>query len=117
MAFRTSANSVDPNATSQTFCNWRDVSWIYLIPSGLLGLLVFFVPESPRWLAEHKGLEAAKKVLLRLHGHGNDGHSLFVADPSGLEDGGLIENNGINTRQLLTDLQYNTDDNLNPVLA
>ncbi|KAF4661055.1 hypothetical protein FOL47_006868 [Perkinsus chesapeaki] len=68
MAFRTSANSVDPNATSQTFCNWRDVSWIYLIPSGLLGLLVFFVPESPRWLAEHKGLEAAKKVLLRLHG-------------------------------------------------
>ncbi|KAF4700536.1 hypothetical protein FOZ62_022561, partial [Perkinsus olseni] len=62
------ANSVDPNADSQTFCNWRDVSWIYLIPSGLLGVLVFFVPESPRWLAEHRGLDAAKKVLLRLHG-------------------------------------------------
>ncbi|KAF4695266.1 hypothetical protein FOZ60_005133 [Perkinsus olseni] len=68
MAFRTQANSVDPNATSQTFCNWRDVSWIYLIPSGLLGILVFLVPESPRWLAEHRGLDAAKKVLLRLHG-------------------------------------------------
>ncbi|KAF4653023.1 hypothetical protein FOZ61_009260 [Perkinsus olseni] len=68
LGFRTQANSVDPNATSQTFCNWRDVSWIYLIPSGLLGILVFLVPESPRWLAEHRGLDAAKKVLLRLHG-------------------------------------------------
>ncbi|EER07301.1 glucose transport protein, putative [Perkinsus marinus ATCC 50983] len=70
--FMTQANSTDPNATSSTFCNWRELSWIYLIPSGLLGIFVFLVPESPRWLAEHRGLDAAKKVLLRLHGTDED---------------------------------------------
>ncbi|KAF4695268.1 hypothetical protein FOZ63_026819 [Perkinsus olseni] len=68
LAFRTDAGSTDPNATDSTFCQWRTVSWIYLIPSALLGICMFFVPESPRWLAEHNRAEAAKKVLLRLRG-------------------------------------------------
>ncbi|KAF4661051.1 hypothetical protein FOL47_006864 [Perkinsus chesapeaki] len=68
LAFRTDAGSTDPNATDSTFCNWRNVSWIYLIPSALLGICVFLVPESPRWLAEHNKLDQATKVLLRLRG-------------------------------------------------
>ncbi|EER19575.1 myo-inositol transporter, putative [Perkinsus marinus ATCC 50983] len=68
LGFRTDAGSTDPNANSSTFCQWRDVSWIYLIPSALLGICVFFVPESPRWLAEHNRVDAAKRVLLRLRG-------------------------------------------------
>ncbi|KAF4724812.1 hypothetical protein FOZ62_019694, partial [Perkinsus olseni] len=68
LGFRTDSGSTDPNANSQTFCQWRDVSWIYLIPSALLGICMFFVPESPRWLAEHNRADAARRVLLRLRG-------------------------------------------------
>ncbi|EER19760.1 hexose transporter, putative [Perkinsus marinus ATCC 50983] len=69
MAFRTDAGSIDPNATDGTFCQWRTVSWIYLIPSALLGICMFFVPESPRWLAQHSRADDAKMVLLRLRGY------------------------------------------------
>ncbi|EER07295.1 hexose transporter, putative [Perkinsus marinus ATCC 50983] len=68
VAFRTDAGSTDPNATDSTFCQWRTVSWIYLIPSALLGICMFFVPESPRWLAQHSRADDAKMVLLRLRG-------------------------------------------------
>ncbi|KAF4695269.1 hypothetical protein FOZ60_005136 [Perkinsus olseni] len=68
LAFRTDAGSTDPNVTESTFCNWRSVSWTYLIPSTLLGICVLFVPESPRWLAQHSKVEHATRVLLRLHG-------------------------------------------------
>ncbi|KAF4661053.1 hypothetical protein FOL47_006866 [Perkinsus chesapeaki] len=68
LGFRTDAGSTDPNVESDTFCQWRDISWIYLIPSALLGICVFFVPESPRWLAEHNRADAATRVLLRLRG-------------------------------------------------
>jgi MFS family permease len=54
-------------------------SWAWRIPSALQGLpsiiqlcLVWFVPESPRWLVS-KGREAqALKILAYYHGNGND---------------------------------------------
>mmetsp|Transcript_3547 Transcript_3547/g.2910 ORF Transcript_3547/g.2910 Transcript_3547/m.2910 type:complete len:101 (+) Transcript_3547:82-384(+) len=36
--------------------------------TALLGICVFLVPESPRWLAEHNKVDQATKVLLRLRG-------------------------------------------------
>ncbi|KAF4697694.1 hypothetical protein FOZ60_000046 [Perkinsus olseni] len=68
LAFRTQAGSTDPNATSTTFCNWRLLSFIYIIPAALFGICMFFAPESPRWLAEKSRNEAAKAVLIRLRG-------------------------------------------------
>lgn len=51
---------------------WR----IILAVSGALGLLqlagLFLVPESPRWLAEHRSPQNARRILHRLRGHNAD---------------------------------------------
>jgi sugar porter (SP) family MFS transporter len=47
--------------------DWRWMLGVLGIPSIIYSILVFRVPESPRWLITHKGDEAgAKKILLRL---------------------------------------------------
>ncbi|KAF4694226.1 hypothetical protein FOZ60_008708 [Perkinsus olseni] len=84
LAFRTRAGSIDPNATSTTFCNWRLLSFIYIIPSALLGICMFFAPESPRWLASKSRDEAAKAVLLRLRGV-DDTHPEVKAELAALD--------------------------------
>lgn len=68
LAFRTQAESLDPNATSRTFCNWRILSFVYIIPAALLGICMFFVPESPRRLAENSRNEEAKAIVIKLRG-------------------------------------------------
>ncbi|EER06837.1 hexose transporter, putative [Perkinsus marinus ATCC 50983] len=75
LALRTKAGSVDPNATATTFCEWRQLSFIYIIPSALLGIAMFFAPESPRWLASKCRDTEAKAVLIKLRGADeNDPH-------------------------------------------
>ncbi|EER08990.1 hexose transporter, putative [Perkinsus marinus ATCC 50983] len=68
LAFRTQAGSIDPEATSRTFCNWRTLSFVYIIPAALLGICMFFAPESPRWLAEKSRIEEAKGIVIKLRG-------------------------------------------------
>lgn len=48
-----------------------------MIPAILLFLALFFLPESPRWLAKKDRWEESLAVLALVHGHG-DPHSLFV---------------------------------------
>ncbi len=48
--------------------NWRWMLGIGALPSILFFLLLFNVPESPRWLAMHGQLEQARRVLSRAHG-------------------------------------------------
>ena len=55
-------------APNGTFCNWRLLALLNLIPTGLLALCTFLIPESPRWLAKKGRLEAAKRSLHRLRG-------------------------------------------------
>uniref|UniRef100_A0A060T9X3 ARAD1D18194p n=1 Tax=Blastobotrys adeninivorans TaxID=409370 RepID=A0A060T9X3_BLAAD len=40
---------------------------IQVIPAGILGLLIFFFPESPRWLIKKGRVESGLKTLARLH--------------------------------------------------
>lgn len=51
---------------------WR----IILAVSGGIGLVhlasLFLVPESPRWLAEHRSPQNARKILRRIRGHDAD---------------------------------------------
>lgn len=49
-----------------------------MIPAILLGLALFFLPESPRWLAKKDRWEETHAVLTLVHGHG-DPNSPFVA--------------------------------------
>ncbi|EER07554.1 hexose transporter, putative [Perkinsus marinus ATCC 50983] len=72
---RTDGESSDPLATSQTFCRWRLVSYICLIPGAVLTIAMFFAPETPRWLATRGGLQKAEETLRRLRGVDS------VADP------------------------------------
>ncbi|NWF91043.1 MAG: sugar porter family MFS transporter [Ignavibacteriaceae bacterium] len=48
---------------------WRIMFWACSIPSALFFLFMWFVPESPRWLAKRRGSHSkAREVLMRLGG-------------------------------------------------
>ena len=47
----------------------------YVMPS-LLGLSLFFMPESPRWLLEHGQTEKARRMLVRLRNKDTSSHLL-----------------------------------------
>lgn len=51
--------------------SWRVPYIIQIVPAGVVVLLVWFVPESPRWLFAKGKDEQAKKVLIKYHGEGN----------------------------------------------
>ena len=48
--------------------NWRWMLGIGALPSFVFFILLFTVPESPRWLAMHGRPEVARRVLSRAHG-------------------------------------------------
>ncbi|KAK9466117.1 general substrate transporter [Lipomyces arxii] len=50
---------------------WRLPLGIQIIPAGILGGLIFFFPESPRWLLENDQSEKGLQTLARLYAHGN----------------------------------------------
>lgn len=47
---------------------WRWMFWMELIPASLFFLMLFFIPESPRFLMVKKRTEKAQAVLSRLYG-------------------------------------------------
>jgi MFS transporter, SP family, xylose:H+ symportor len=47
---------------------WRRMFWSEAIPAGLFGLLLFLVPESPRYLALKHQDDKALKILTRING-------------------------------------------------
>ncbi|MFU8811942.1 MAG: sugar porter family MFS transporter [Balneolaceae bacterium] len=46
------------------FNAWQWMFWVEIIPSSLFLLLLFFIPESPRYLVLNGRIEEAKRVLL-----------------------------------------------------
>jgi SP family arabinose:H+ symporter-like MFS transporter len=48
--------------------NWRWMLGIGALPALVYLFALLWVPESPRWLAMHSGLDAARRVLVRAHG-------------------------------------------------
>jgi SP family sugar porter-like MFS transporter len=47
---------------------WRWMFWIQTLPASLFFILVFFIPESPRWLAMQQRYEKASHILSRIGG-------------------------------------------------
>ena len=45
---------------------WRWMFWAEIIPAGLFFLLMFFIPESPRWLAKRGQWEKSQLILSRI---------------------------------------------------
>ncbi|KAL5045697.1 hypothetical protein BDW71DRAFT_214973 [Aspergillus fruticulosus] len=51
--------------------SWRIPVWLQMVFSGLVLLLCFTIPESPRWLVSCDRHEAAIRVLAEYHGEGD----------------------------------------------
>ncbi|MFI3287527.1 MAG: sugar porter family MFS transporter [Rikenellaceae bacterium] len=47
---------------------WRWMFWAVCVPSGLFFALSLLIPESPRWLAQKKHYDKAKKTLAKIGG-------------------------------------------------
>ncbi|KAF8538678.1 putative MFS sugar transporter [Trichophaea hybrida] len=50
---------------------WRVPLGLQCIPAGILGLLIFLFPESPRWLIDNNRVSEGQQVLANLHAHGD----------------------------------------------
>ena len=69
------AESVPENSTKEFICQswngqhgWRWMFWAETIPAFLFFLLMFFVPESPRWLVKYGRNDEAEKILSNVGG-------------------------------------------------
>ena len=51
--------------------SWRLPLILQAVPSALVILFVWLLPESPRWLISHGKSEKAHNVLVKYHGNGN----------------------------------------------
>ena len=57
--------------------SWRNIAWLQLIPSGLMGISCFFIPDSPFWLVEKGRYQEAKESLIILRGSDYDVNDEF----------------------------------------
>ena len=70
----------------------NDVGWRYMfaseaIPAGIFFLLLFFVPETPRYLALVNKYDKAEMVLNRIYVNGNSAKSIFSEIKATLGEG------------------------------
>lgn len=49
---------------------WRWMFWAETVPASIFLLLMFFVPDSPRWLAKNGNEQRVKQILSRIGGAG-----------------------------------------------
>lgn len=47
---------------------WRIMFWAELVPAVLFFILIFFVPESPRWLGTQLKYEQSRRIFIRIGG-------------------------------------------------
>ncbi|MDO7172539.1 sugar porter family MFS transporter [Mariniflexile sp. AS56] len=47
---------------------WRWMFWAELVPATLFFVLIFIIPESPRWLSSHNKIDESKKILVDIGG-------------------------------------------------
>ena len=71
--------------------NWRWMLGVMVFPSVILLLLLFFIPESPRWLMERRRKEAARLVLDRIHGQSAESELLEISVTTTTSRGKLAE--------------------------
>jgi SP family arabinose:H+ symporter-like MFS transporter len=71
---------------------WRGMFGAEMIPAGLFSLMLFCVPESPRWLAKENQLSRAFDVLAKVSGSRSARHQMAeIKDALAREAGTLAE--------------------------
>lgn len=70
--------------------DWRLMLGVMAVPSIIYGVLVLFVPESPRWLISHKNrVEEARKILAEINPATVDASVAAILAPSSDKTSGL----------------------------
>jgi len=69
-----------------TSAQWRIPLGLQMIPAVVLGCLIFFFPESPRWLIDHNRADEGLQTLARLHAHGNENDPWVRAEFEQIQD-------------------------------
>ena len=59
---------------------WRSCFALQLVPAAIVAVLMYWRPESPRWLVQHDKQELALKVLADLHANGDTSSNLVRAE-------------------------------------
>lgn len=62
------STNVDILASWNGQIGWRWMFWAEVIPASAFFLFMFFIPESPRWLAKNGGEEKVKQILSKIGG-------------------------------------------------
>ncbi|QQK46646.1 Major facilitator superfamily domain, general substrate transporter [Penicillium digitatum] len=65
---------------------WRLPLGLQIAPAVLLGLLISFFPESPRWLIDHNRAEEGLRTLAKLHAHGDENDAWVQAEFSQIQE-------------------------------
>ena len=72
--------------------DWRTMLALAAIPSAVLGIGMFFMPQSPRWLLTHAQVDKAQAVLKRIRRTNNvDDEIKGIEDSVGKQSGGFKE--------------------------
>lgn len=77
------AEQVPENSSNEMILNswngqwgWRWMFWVENIPALAFFILMFIVPESPRWLAQQRQFDKAEKILSKIGGASYGKHAL-----------------------------------------
>ncbi|KGO75210.1 Major facilitator superfamily domain, general substrate transporter [Penicillium italicum] len=65
---------------------WQLPLGLQIGPAVLLGVLISFFPESPRWLIDHNRAEEGLRTLAKLHAHGDENDAWVQAEFSQIQE-------------------------------
>ncbi|CAI7572473.1 unnamed protein product [Penicillium pancosmium] len=65
---------------------WQLPLGLQILPAVVLGLLITFFPESPRWLIDHNRSEEGLKTLAKLHAHGDETDAWVQAEYAQIQE-------------------------------
>ncbi|CAG7990604.1 unnamed protein product [Penicillium nalgiovense] len=70
---------------------WQLPLGLQIAPAVLLGLLISFFPESPRWLIDHNRAEEGLRTLANLHAHGDQNDAWVQAEFTQIQETATFE--------------------------
>ena len=78
-------------ATTYSTAVFRIPWGVQMVPAALLFCFMFFLPESPRWLARKDRWEECQAVLTLVHGKGDPNHPFVASEMHDIREQCQIE--------------------------